>query len=123
MKTTLTILGMAAVLSTAGCNGLFDDATHKSLVLDGGVPLPAGMTLEDEDEQEIPLSEVPDAVKQAALAEVPGLVLTEAEVEVEDGMLVYELEGFAGDEEYEIEVTTAGKVTEVGREGDDEDDD
>lgn len=75
----------------------------------------------EEVEDEIPLSEVPENVKKAALAAVPGIVFEEASRETEDGTLVYELEGEADGKEYEIEVTEAGEVIKI--EVDDEDDD
>jgi len=67
-------------------------------------------------EKSIPLSEVPAAARDAATAAVEGIVLTEAEVEKEDGQLVYELEGKVGEKEYEIEVTADGKVLEIEEE-------
>jgi hypothetical protein len=75
-----------------------------------------------EDEREIPLSDVPAAARAAAEGAVPGIRLTEAEVEEEQGHLVYELEGVLDGKEYEIEVTAEGEVLEV-EELDDEDDD
>ena len=77
--------------------------------------------LETEREEEIALSKVPVPVLKAARGAVDGIVIEEAEVEVEDGQTLYVLEGTAGGKEYEIEVTSAGKVIEV--EEDDEDDD
>lgn len=65
---------------------------------------------EAEHELEIPVSALPDAVKAAAKKAVKGIKLTEAEVE---SVLVYELEGEAGDDEYELEVTADGKLLEV----------
>jgi len=73
---------------------------------------------EEENETEVSLDEVPDAVKSAALAAVKGLQLTKAEKETEDGALVYELEGTAGGEEYEVKVSTDGKVLKVEKEKD-----
>ncbi len=67
----------------------------------------------DADEREIPLTAVPDSIKQAALGAVPNIVLVEAEVEIEEGVTVYEIEGRVGDVEYEIEVSADGKVLEV----------
>lgn len=82
--------------------------------------------IEDDDDdgqdQEIPLSEVPDVVREAALAAVPGLVLDEAEKEVEDGALLYSLEGTADGQRYCVEVTPTGKVLEVEPEDGDDDD-
>lgn len=72
----------------------------------------AGCATLDGDKS-VELSEVPAAVKSAAAAEVEGIVLTEAEVEEEDGQLVYEVEGEAHGKEYEIEITADGKVLEV----------
>ena len=74
-------------------------------------------------EGSVALDAVPQIVKDAALAAVPGLVLEEAESEVEKGVLVYELEGKVGRVEYEIEVTADGKVLEVEKDDDDDDDD
>jgi len=78
---------------------------------------------DDDDEQEIALSEVPAEALQAARGAVDGITLTEAEVEEEDGQMVYDIEGTADGVEYEIEVTADGQVLEVAKEGDDGDDD
>ena len=64
-------------------------------------------------DKEIPLSEVPDIVMQAAMGAVEGIKFKEAEVEEEDGQTVYELEGKANGVEYEVEVSADGKVLEV----------
>ena len=66
-----------------------------------------------EKETEIPLTEVPEPVMSAALGAVPGIVIEEAELEEEDGEMVYELSGTAGDKEYEIEISASGEVLEV----------
>lgn len=83
----------------------------------------ASLESEHEDEKEIPLSQVPDEAVQAAQRAVPGITLTEAEVEEEDGCTVYELEGTADAIEYEIEVTADGKVLEVEQEDEDDEED
>lgn len=76
-----------------------------------------------EDEKEIPITQVPVVAVEAAQQAVDNITLTEAGVEKE-GRTVYVLEGTANGKEYEIEVTTDGKVLEVEQEGmDDEDDD
>ena len=64
-------------------------------------------------DKEIDLAEVPAAALAAAEAAVEGIRITEAEVEEEDGRMVYELEGKANGKEYEIEVTADGEVLEV----------
>ena len=64
-------------------------------------------------EQSIPLVDVPAAAIAAAEAAVEGLQITSAEVEVERGETVYEIEGTADGTEYEVEVTADGQVLEV----------
>ncbi len=78
---------------------------------------------EEEDEIEVPLSEVPDNVIDAALAAVPGIELEEAEVETENGIVIYDIEGELDGVEYEIEVTEAGEVLEIETDDEDDDDD
>ena len=77
---------------------------------------------EDEVEVEIPLDQVPNSIKQAALDAVPGLVIEEAIQETENGVMVYELEGTANGQEYEVEISTAGEVLEIEQEDDEEED-
>ena len=74
------------------------------------------------EEEEIPLSEVPDHVKIAAIAAVPGLVLKEAERERDGDTIVYELEGEANGKEYEVEISAAGEVLEIETDEDADDD-
>ena len=93
------LVAAVAVVAVAGCAS-FDD------LLDRDSP--------------IALSEVPAAVRNAAENAVEGIVLTEAEVEEEDGQTVYEIEGKANGKEYEIEVTAEGKVLEIEEEDEDE---
>jgi hypothetical protein len=75
-------------------------------------------TLDDmfEKEKEVPLSDVPAVVLEAAQGAVDGVTITEAEREKEDGETVYVFEGEANGKEYEIEVTPEGKVLEVEEE-------
>ena len=70
-------------------------------------------------DRDIPLSEVPKNIKKIARNAVKGIKLTEAEIE--DGN--YELEGYVGDDEYEIKITPKGKVLKIEKEDDDKDDD
>jgi len=74
----------------------------------------------DKDAKEIPLSQVPTEAVEAAQSAVEGITLTEAEMEEEEGITVYELEGMANGIEYEIEVTADGKVLEVEQEDEDD---
>lgn len=74
-------------------------------------------------EKEIPVSEIPEAVLQAAQEALPGVMFTEAEMEESKGVITYELEGLKGDYEYEIELTADGKVIEIEQELDSNDHD
>ena len=66
-----------------------------------------------DDEQDIDLKDVPEAAMAAAQQAVQGIEFTSAETEVEKGVTVYSLEGVAGGQEYEVEVTAEGKVLEI----------
>jgi hypothetical protein len=66
-----------------------------------------------DDEIEIPMQEVPELVLTAALDAMPGIKLSEAEYEMENGQQVYELEGELDGVEYEIEISSAGEVLEI----------
>lgn len=76
----------------------------------------------EEQEVEIALADVPQVVKDAAIAAVPGLVLSGAEQETEDGSIVYELEGVADGRTWEIEVSADGRVLEQELDQDDDGD-
>ncbi len=76
-----------------------------------------------EVERDIPLSEVPEEVIAAAKAEILGITLTEAEIEETRRGLIYEIEGFVDDTEYEIEITPDGEIIEVEVEDEHDDDD
>lgn len=58
---------------------------------------------------------VPPKVLSAAHARIPGFVLTDAELRDRDGTKVYELEGTAGGEDYDIDVTPSGRVLRIDR--------
>lgn len=65
------------------------------------------------EENKIPLEQVPAPVIKKAKEEVPGITLLEAEMEEEDGITVYELEGVLEDYEYEIEISKDGNLLEL----------
>ena len=65
------------------------------------------------EEQEIPLDKVPATAIKAAENALPGIRLTEAEIELEDGVEVYELEGERDGKQFEIEVTADGTILEI----------
>ena len=78
---------------------------------------------QDVKKQRITLAAVPQTVKAAALKAVAGITLADSvEVEVEDGQTVYEFNGTANGEKYEVEVSEDGRILEV-ESGDDDDDD
>jgi hypothetical protein len=125
MRSKLWILApVAGALLAFGCSGTRDVQAQQSSVPAGG----GGAADDDDDgddeeeyEEDVDLAQVPESVKKAAQDAVPGLVLKSAEKELENGQVVYCLEGTAGGERVEVEVTTAGKVVEIER-GDDEED-
>jgi hypothetical protein len=75
-----------------------------------------------EKEEQIPLAKVPEKVLEEARKAVPGIKLTEAEVEKTPTGLLYELEGTLDGKEYEIEVSADGKVLEIEQEEDEDED-
>lgn len=88
MRNTQTVAVAAAILFLGGC-GLFSG------------------------ERKVPLSEVPPNVLSAAKGAVPGLLIEEIEREEENGVEVWEFEGLAGGQRYEVEISTSGEVLEV----------
>ncbi len=115
---------LLVALVNAGCQKMSgaDSTATVAGSDDGTAPAMMGSSQDDwgEQEQEIPLDEVPDAVKAAALAAVPGITLTGAETEVENGVRVFGLRGMADGALYEVEVTDDAKVLEIEIEDDDE---
>jgi len=85
--------------------------------------LASSASLRAEEEQDVSLSDIPQAVLNAAMVAVPGIVLTEAEVESTEKGEVYELEGEAGGKEYEIHIAADGTVIGVEADDDEHDDD
>ena len=59
-------------------------------------------TIQACEEQEIPLTAVPEHVLAAAESALSGVQLIEAELVSSDSLLIYELEGLRNDTEYEI---------------------
>jgi uncharacterized membrane protein YkoI len=81
-----------------------------------------------EQEQEVSIDQVPEAVKATILAEAKGGTIQEIEMETENGQTVYEAEVIIDGQETDIEVaangTLLGKEAENDDdEGDDEDED
>jgi len=69
---------------------------------------------EDDNDQKIPVSEVPSNIINIVQNTLPGIALSEAKIEMEDGVNVYELEGkLINGKEYEIEITESGTIIKV----------
>jgi hypothetical protein len=114
---TWTPLALLLGLVVPGCSEL--GATSK--VTDATQPkVTADDDDDDEDEVDVDLSQVPQNVKAAAAAAVPGFTATSAERETGSNGVVYCLEGTANGEPCEIEVTEGGTVQEIEH-GDDDD--
>jgi len=63
---------------------------------------------------EIPVSEVPANVITIVQNTLPGITLTEAEKEVKDDAVIYELEGkLINGREYEIKITESGTIIKI----------
>jgi hypothetical protein len=92
------------------------------VLLIGGVTIWAAVRNGD-GEENIPLSNTPTNVIEAANNAVPGGEITEVEMEVEDGETIYEVEKVVDGVEYDIDVTADGVVKEVEREGEDDEED
>jgi uncharacterized membrane protein YkoI len=62
----------------------------------------------------IPLSEVPASIITIVQNTLPGISLTEAEKEVKQDSVIYELEGkLINGKEYEIEITENGTIIKI----------
>lgn len=64
-------------------------------------------------ERDIPIAEVPEKILAAAKEAVPGIKITEAEVEEKRTGIVYEVEGVVDGKKYEINISEEGKVLRV----------
>ncbi len=87
---------------------------------------PDGAIIKVEKEDEIPVApaDLPAAVRKQAESRVKNLVITEAEKEIEDGRVIYEIEGKANGAEYEMTIDESGKLLSFEKEdGNDDDDD
>ena len=65
------------------------------------------------EDRDIDVAEVPAIVLAAAENAAPGFRVDAAEIEIENGVEVYELEGEVDGQEIEIEVSAAGEVLEI----------
>ena len=69
---------------------------------------------DDDNEVDIPVSDVPAKIISIVQNALPGITLTEAEKESKDNVTVYELEGkLLTGEEYEIKITETGILLKI----------
>jgi hypothetical protein len=125
MKIESMFVSLLIGLLGAGCS---QPDSQRESVGDAASPSTTSAVVNDEDEDEgeerdIALNEVPAVVSQAAIAAVPGLVLTGAEIEEENGASIYCLEGTANGETWEVEVSPSGQVLEIEQDDDDDEED
>jgi uncharacterized membrane protein YkoI len=100
---------LIAIALAAGC------ASHGTARVVNGVKIE-----EDKEGLWARATLTPDAAMKIALARVPGGTITEAELEEEDGRLIYSFEikvaGKAGEDEVEVDAKT-GEVVKQKHEG------
>ena len=73
-----------------------------------------------EDEQKIPLSQVPDSVKKVAETALPGVELKKAEIEKWRGEKIFELDGIVDGKKYEFKIKPDGTLVVLKLEADEE---
>ena len=71
---------------------------------------------DDDDAEEIAIKDLPKAVVDAVQKALPGGVIEEAEKEVEEGKVIYEVEVEVGKKEFEVEISPEGKTLEIEEE-------
>lgn len=76
----------------------------------------------EEQETDIPLADMPQAIMNAAMVAVPGIVVSEAEIKSTEAGDVYELDGEAEGKEYEIQIARDGTVLSVEMDDDEHED-
>ena len=103
-KTTILLLAAAASLS------LLTSCATKP------VPVAPGYVNDSDDfDNDIPKNEVPANVLAAAKAEIPGFVLTEANLQQRGATRLFELQGRANGRPYELDITADGRVLHIER--------
>jgi signal transduction histidine kinase len=82
-----------------------------------GLPLASLIRASEIIEGEKSLGVVPPLVREAAREAVPGLLLCEADPQIEGEEIFYRIEGAARGKEWDIDVTSAGQVLSVKEDG------
>ena len=118
---SLTLMPLLVGLAFYGCNSAKESTDR--VVSDEGVPSTQLAVDDDDDDgdQMLSLAMIPAAVTAAAEAAVPGLLITEAELE--SGGTVYCVHGTVDGRFTEVEVGTDGTILEIEYDDDDEDGD
>ena len=70
---------------------------------------------DEKDEAKVAVVDVPAAVRHAAEAAVPGIVITKAAKETDEGKEYYEVSGTVAGSKVDVLVTPEGEVVEVER--------
>lgn len=109
----------ACVLASCGSSG------ERTSVSAAGVhPTPRADSMHDEEdegeEETVPVDQIPATVRTAATNALPGLVITSAERETEDGVVQYSIEGTVSGAKREVEVSADGSKVKI-ESGDDDD--
>jgi uncharacterized membrane protein YkoI len=78
---------------------------------------------DDKDEKEIKSADLPAAVRAAAMSAVPGGVISDADWQKDDGVMMYEVDVKVNGVEKEVLIKADGTVVKVSIEDDDDDDD
>ena len=69
---------------------------------------------DESNDVDIPVSEVPANIINIVQNALPGIVLSEAEKEIKDSTVVYELEGkLINGKEYDIKITASGTILKI----------
>lgn len=117
MKQFCLIVVLALPFSVLGCNSSAGDEGTAMAV--GAESAPQTALPEMDEDRDLAPAQIPEIVRKAALAAVPGLLIELAELE---GNGVYCVHGTADGMFTEIEVGEDGRVIDI-EQGDDDDDD
>jgi hypothetical protein len=102
-KTTILLLAAASAALLTSC------AMQPRPVVPGYV------NDSDDFDNDIPKNEVPANVLAAAKAQIPGFVLTEANLQQRGTTRLFELQGRANERPYELDITADGRVLHIER--------
>jgi hypothetical protein len=87
-----------------------------SLIAVAGLLVLVSVVRSDDKDQTISLDQIPQKVKEAVNARLPGAEVTRAEKETEHGQVVYDLELKHRGRKYEMDVKEDGTILEIEKE-------